>query len=85
MPQVWVPAANLALNLVDGGQFELAARVADEAAATYARWKTGPDSCADSDGALGNMVELTRQAVGMPEPPRFAADRHIRRPAGGRV
>jgi hypothetical protein len=56
-------AARLALNLADGGQFELAARVADEASATYARWKAGPWRRADRNGALGNMVELARQTV----------------------
>ena len=60
---VIMDAARLALYLADGGQFDLAARVADEAAATYARWKAGPGSCADRDGALGNMVKLARRAV----------------------
>ena len=56
-------AVALALGLVDGGQFELAARVADEAAAAYIRWKAGPGGRGDRDGSLGNMAESARQFV----------------------
>ncbi len=60
---VIMDAAALALGLADGGQFELAARVADEATAAYARWKAGPGRRADRNGTLGNLAELARQTV----------------------
>jgi hypothetical protein len=60
---VIMDAVALALGLADGGQSELAARVADEATAAYARWKAGPGRRADRNGTLGNMAGLARQTV----------------------
>jgi hypothetical protein len=60
---VIMEAVALALGLADGGQFELAARVADEATAACARWNAGPGRRADRNGTLGNMADLARQTV----------------------
>jgi hypothetical protein len=60
---VIMDAVALALGLADGGLFELAARVAEEATAACNRWQAGPGRRADRNGALGNLAGLARQAV----------------------
>lgn len=56
-------AVQLSMGLADGGQFELAARIADEATAACAQWKSGPGRRADRDGTLGKSAELARKIV----------------------
>jgi len=60
---VIMDAVALAFGLVNGKQFELAARVADQATAACARWTAGPGRRADRNGTLGNVVDRARQTV----------------------
>lgn len=62
-PAVIGHGVSLALDLANGEHYELAARVADETTAGYARWAAGPGRRADRTGTLGSLVELTRQTV----------------------